>query len=131
MKKNSHKITLFQHAPNTRVYPADTILFNEGDEGNAMYAIKRGAVSVVLDGRVVETIGQDEVFGEMALLGHRVRAATVVTTAETELVEIDEEQFFILVRHHPHFALMMMRMLADRVRNMRQHALNRVTDDKK
>ena len=130
MKRTAHKITLFQHAANTQVYPADAILFSEGDEGNVMYAIKRGSVSVVLDGRVVETIGQDEVFGEMALLGHRVRAATVVTTEETELVEIDEAQFFILVRHHPHFALLMMRMLADRVRNMRAHALNRVAEEK-
>jgi hypothetical protein len=34
----------------------------------------------------------------MALLEHKTRAATVVTLAETELVEIDEPQFYILVR---------------------------------
>jgi len=51
--------------------------------------------------RAADTLGEEEVFGEMALLEHKTRAATVVTLAETELVEIDEPQFYILVRQNP------------------------------
>ena len=52
----------------------------------------------------------------MALLEHKTRAATVVTLAETELVEIDEPQFYILVRQNPHFALQLMQLLSERLR---------------
>jgi CRP/FNR family cyclic AMP-dependent transcriptional regulator len=126
MLKDPQKITLFRAAPDTVVLPAGTVLFREGDEGVVMYAIKRGSVKVMVGGRHVETIGRDEVFGEMALLEHRIRSATVVTLEETALVEIDEAEFFLLVRTHPRFALQLMRVLSERLRHSHQHALNQV-----
>jgi len=36
---------------------------------------------------------------------------------ETELVEIDEPQFYILARQNPHFALQLMQLLSERLRN--------------
>jgi CRP-like cAMP-binding protein len=83
---DSQKFGLFRHAPNTSVYPLGTTLFRAGDEGHVMYAIKRGSVVVLVDGKAVDTLGEDEVFGEMALLEHQTRTATVVTLEETELV---------------------------------------------
>ena len=56
-----------------------------------------------------------------SLLEHKPRAATVVTLEETELVEIDEPQFYILVRQNPHVALQLMQLLSERLR--RAHAL--------
>jgi CRP/FNR family cyclic AMP-dependent transcriptional regulator len=61
-------------------------------------------------------LGEEEVFGEMALLEHKTRGATVVVLAETELVEIDEPQFYILVRQNPHFVLQLMQLLSERLR---------------
>lgn len=119
MSEEPRKFGLFRHATNTTVYPAHTTVFREGDEGHVMYAIKCGSVSVMVDGTPVDTMGPDEVFGEMALLEH----ATVVTREETELVEIGEAQFYLLVRQNPHFALQLMRLLSERIRHSR--ALNR------
>lgn len=45
------------------------------------------------------------------------RTATVITLEETELVEIDKAQFYILVRQNPHFALQLMQLLSERLRN--------------
>jgi CRP-like cAMP-binding protein len=89
----------------------------EGEEGRVMYAIKRGKVAILVEGNVVDTLSEEEVFGEMALLEHKTRAATVVTLEETELVEIDEPQFYILVRQNPHFALQLMQLLSERLRH--------------
>jgi CRP/FNR family cyclic AMP-dependent transcriptional regulator len=107
---------LFRHAPHTKVYPPDTPIFRAGEEGHVMYAIKRGHVAIVVAGKAVDTLGEEEVFGEMALLEHKTRTATVVSLEETELVEIDAAQFYILVRQNPHFALQLMQLLAERVR---------------
>jgi len=82
-----------------------------------MFAIKRGRVAIVVGGDTVDELGSEELFGEMALLDHAPRAASVVTLEETELVEIDKAQFYILVRQNPHFALQLMQLLSERLRN--------------
>jgi CRP/FNR family cyclic AMP-dependent transcriptional regulator len=120
MSPSPRKFGLFRHAP-TKVYPLDTRIFREGEEGHVMYAIKRGQVAILVEGKVVDTLGEEAVFGEMALLEHKTRTATVVTLEETELVEVDESQFYILVRQNPHFALQLMQLLSERLRHA--HAL--------
>jgi len=121
MSTTPWKFGLFRHASHTRVYPSDTTIFRAGEEGHVMYAIKRGQVAILVEGQAVDTLGAEEVFGEMALLEHKTRTATVVTLEETERVEIDEPQFYILVRQNPHFALQLMQLLSERLR--RAHAL--------
>ena len=68
MSTTPWKFGLFRHASHTRVYPADTTIFRAGEEGHVMYAIKRGQVAILVEGQTVDTLGAEEVFGEMALL---------------------------------------------------------------
>ena len=116
MSPDPRKFGLFRHAPNTVVHPPGATIFQEGDEGHSMFAIKRGRVAIVVDGNIVDTLADEEIFGEMALLDHAARTATAVTLAETELVEVDEPQFYLLVRQNPHFALQLMQLLSERLR---------------
>jgi CRP/FNR family transcriptional regulator, cyclic AMP receptor protein len=115
-ERDPRRFGLFRNARSTTVLVEGAALFQQGDQGQTMYAIKRGRVAVVVNGKTVATLGEEEVFGEMALLDHAPRTATVVALEETELVEIDEAQFFILVRQNPHFALQLMRLLSERLR---------------
>ncbi len=73
-------------------------------------------MAVIVGDKTVATLGEEEIFGEMALLDHAPRTATVTTLEETELVEIDEAQFLALVRENPDFAIQMMRLLTERLR---------------
>jgi CRP-like cAMP-binding protein len=98
------------------VHPAGTTIFEEGEQGKSMFAIKRGRVAIMVDGVTVDTLAEDEVFGEMALLEQATRSASAVTLEETELVEIDEPQFYLFVRRNPHFALQLMQLLSERLR---------------
>jgi CRP/FNR family cyclic AMP-dependent transcriptional regulator len=116
VSSSSRKFGLFRNAPKTRVYPIGTTIFQEGDPGDSMFAIKRGKVAILVGGDTIDTPAEEELFGEMALLDDATRAATVVTLHETELVEIDKAQFYILVRQNPHFALQLMQLLSDRLR---------------
>ncbi len=110
------KFGLFRNASKTTVYPGGTTVFQEGDHGHSMFAIKRGSVAIRVDGNTVDTLREEEIFGEMALLEHATRTASAVTLEETELVEIDEAQFYIFVRQNPHFALQLMQLLSERLR---------------
>ena len=53
----------------------------------------------------------------MALLEHAASDGHRCHSEETELVEIDEPQFYILVRQNPHFALQLMQLLSERLRH--------------
>jgi len=116
VSENPRKFGLFRNAPKTVIHPAGATIFQEGDPGESMFAIKRGRVAVVVGADTVDELGVEEIFGEMALLENAPRAASVVTLEETELVEIDKAQFYILVRQNPHFALQLMQLLSERLR---------------
>jgi CRP-like cAMP-binding protein len=67
-----------------RVFPAGTVVVKQGDErGIGFFVIANGEASVSVDGKEAGRLGPGDHFGEIALLGDRVRTATV--TAETEL----------------------------------------------
>jgi CRP/FNR family transcriptional regulator, cyclic AMP receptor protein len=117
MSSIPRKFELFTKAPTTALFPGGAKIFQEGDAGDSMFAIKRGKVAIMVGGNIVDVLREEELFGEMALLEHTTRAATVVALEETELVEVDKAQFYNLVRQNPPFALQLMQLLSERLRN--------------
>ena len=111
------KFDLFRDAATSALVPSGATIFREGDTGDSMFAIKRGKVAIMVGGNIVDVLREEELFGEMALLEHTTRAAAVVALEETELVEVDKAQFYDLVRQNPHFALQLMQLLSERLRN--------------
>ena len=53
---------------------------------------------------------------EMALIDSSPRSATVVAATNAAVVPVGEKQFLFLVSRTPHFALNVMRVLAQRLR---------------
>ncbi len=93
-------------------------IFVQDDEGSAMYVVRSGRVNIITYGTVLETIGPNGMFGEMALIDGSPRSATAVAAEPTEVAPIDKAAFAHLVRQDPEFALRVMRMLAARLRQM-------------
>jgi len=112
---------LFRHASPTETYPDGTQLFDIGDLGEVMYIVKSGAVRLVIGGTVVETVGPDGAFGEMALVDGSPRSARAICVGETELVPIGLKRFRFLVQASPDFSLAIMKMMAERVRARTHH----------
>jgi CRP-like cAMP-binding protein len=117
MSPIARKFGLFKDSPHTTLFPVGATIFQEGDRGDSMFAIKRGRVAIMVGGNIVDVLREEELFGEMALLEHTTRAATVVALEETELVEVNEAEFYTLVRQNPPFALQLMQLLSERLRN--------------
>ena len=61
----------------TNVAPGEVIV-EQGEVGDAFYAIRSGQVEVVADGTIVRTLGPGSYFGEVALLLDVPRTASVV-----------------------------------------------------
>ncbi len=101
----------------TRDYKAGETIFREGDSGSEFYVVQRGQVRILSGNRLLETLGGNEIFGEMALINSSPRSATVVAETDVTVAPITEKQYLFLVRHTPYFALKVMRVLANRLRH--------------
>ena len=99
-----------------RSFKAGETIFREGDAGEEAFVIKNGRVTISVDGRDLDQLGENELFGEMALVDKSPRAATAVATTDVELIPIGEKQFLYLVDETPFFALTVMRIMAERLR---------------
>lgn len=59
-------------------------------------------------------------FGEMALVDGSPRSGTAVAAEEAQLIVLNEPKFLYLLRHQPHFALIVMQKLCEVLRRTRE-----------
>ena len=110
------KLAMFATDPNPRVCEAGEAIFNAFDMGSEMYVVLEGEVELRIDSRVLETLGPGEPFGEMALIDQAPRTATAIAKTACKLAVIPEKRFLFMVQTTPHFALQIMKVMADRLR---------------
>lgn len=83
-----------------RVAPGE-IVFREGDEGTHLYFVASGEIEILheRDGgeRIIAVLGENETFGEMALLSGTRRNATARARTGTELLEVSQSDFDALL----------------------------------
>ena len=92
------------------------IIFIKGDPGDCAYIVVSGTVEIRGGGRVLETMAQGELFGEMALIEAEPRSASAVAVGRAELAVLDRPNFERLVREEAGFAVMVMRLMSRRLR---------------
>ncbi|MFZ1083044.1 MAG: cyclic nucleotide-binding domain-containing protein [Candidatus Kryptoniota bacterium] len=109
---------LFEHADNIREYRAGTTLFKEGTPGDEMYIILDGDVELSIGDKILAVVGAGDIVGEMALIDLRARSATAVAKTDCRVVPVNENRFLLLVQQTPFFSLHVMRVLAERLRQM-------------
>jgi MFS family permease len=81
--------------------PEGHAVVTQGEPGDRYYLIEEGAVSVLVDGDEVRTLGPGEGFGEIALLRRVPRTATVRATTPVTLQALERETFLSVVTGHP------------------------------
>ncbi|XP_074717264.1 cGMP-dependent protein kinase 2-like isoform X2 [Strix uralensis] len=72
--------------------PGDTVLA-EGTEGSAMFIVAEGQLSVTQRGQWLRTLRPGDVFGELAILYHCKRTATVRALGPVRLWAIDRHRY--------------------------------------
>lgn len=84
-----------------RTYKRNEMVFEQGDEGDRLYVVRRGFVEIVVDDeqseegpRTIINLGRGQVFGEMALVDRGKRSATVRSVDDGTTVNSISRQTF-------------------------------------
>ena len=76
---------------------AGEVIVRQGDDGDLVYVIAEGRVSVTRDGEALRELGPDDVFGEIALILDVPRTATVTAAGSVVLRTLAREPFLAAV----------------------------------
>ncbi len=84
--------------------PKDWVLFGENTPADKAYLILDGQVAVRRHGEDVATLGPGDTIGEVALVKHKLRTATVISLTPLELLHFTAEAVEELSGEIPAFA---------------------------
>ena len=117
-------LDFFQFAGKPQKIAKGTTLFSENRKGmplllmpNRIYLLLDGEVGIHANGEPVAVIQGGEIFGEMASLGRMPRSASAVAMSDCRVIGLDEAQFHAALGRNPGFALMLMSIMASRLRD--------------
>jgi CRP/FNR family cyclic AMP-dependent transcriptional regulator len=96
-------------------FPAGQELIREGERGREFFVVVEGTAEVRRNGRRVDTLGPGDFAGEMALLTHTPRNATVKTTSPVRALVLAEREFRSLLDRSPQVQVKVLLALAERL----------------
>jgi CRP-like cAMP-binding protein len=107
-------------AARVQTYQASSTIVREGREPHGFFIIRSGKVEVVKGAEtdhptVLRTMGPGEFFGEVALIEHRPRTATVRAVEDTECIALWCEDLAAELLQHPELALRMLSSVLKRL----------------
>ena len=120
------KVPLFSRLSKTELRQlamlADEIDLREGKEmtrqgaaGREFFVLLEGTADVEKDGRKINALGPGDFFGEIALVSHEPRTATVTATSPVRTLVITDRSFRRLLDESPQVKTKVMEAMASRL----------------
>ena len=102
-------------------YDAGQVMFNAGDSADAAYIIIDGEIEISVPTPagpiIVNTLGKNEILGEIAIFGEVPRTATAKAISRAETLKISKDLFIKVIRENPDAAIELIKILAARLVN--------------
>ncbi|MBI3179219.1 MAG: cyclic nucleotide-binding domain-containing protein [Deltaproteobacteria bacterium] len=76
-------------------------VIQEGEQGDELYVILSGEVTIIKDAQTIATLKAGAHVGEMGLIDNAPRSATVRAKTDVNLLVMRREEFFSLIRGEP------------------------------
>ncbi len=94
-------------------------IFSKGDSGKEAYVVMRGEVDILLEEgtKPIATVGNGQIFGELAFLDGAARGAIAVASQPCILLIIQRTAFNDLAQREPHLGMVVMRNIAFELSN--------------
>ena len=97
-------------------FDAGATLMEEGHTGRECFVLLSGEAFVTIDDEPVALIGPGDVVGEMAVLEHEPRVATVTAWSPVDALVFSTQEFDSVLDHVPAVTMRVMRTLSQRLR---------------
>jgi CRP-like cAMP-binding protein len=100
-------------------YPKDNLLFAEGESGDTLYTIQSGAVKItkIVNNQevVLAVLNKGDIFGEMAILEDKPRAATAEIYEDSMLLAVNQANFSSLITKMPEMVVRLTGIMSERI----------------
>jgi RsiW-degrading membrane proteinase PrsW (M82 family)/CRP-like cAMP-binding protein len=132
MAERLNRIEIFHHvslahlenlsrAITVQDYPDGHMLFDEGDQGDAMVMLEQGEIAVTVkdasgQDKLLRTFEAGSVVGEFSLLDGQPRSARAQAQGPIRVLMLQREVFYRFIQSRPDVVLAMLQYLADKVR---------------
>ncbi len=98
--------------------PAGSLIVDQGQTGREAFVLVEGTVIVRRNGKKISTMGPGTVVGELSLLDHGPRTATVICETDCVLLLLDQRHFMGVLDAVPTLAHKLLATLAGRIREL-------------
>lgn len=119
---------LFRRDPTFIVVKRGEYLFREGDPGELMFVLISGEAEIMVGDLSIEICNSGDIVGEMALVDGSPRSASVIARTDCEFAVIDRKRFGFLVDETPTFAVDVMRVMAQRLKQCDQRLMQALAE---
>ncbi|MDR1211666.1 MAG: cyclic nucleotide-binding domain-containing protein [Spirochaetaceae bacterium] len=115
------RITNFDYKPDefNRGYPANAMIFAEGEPGDELYIIQKGSVKItkIVDNNEVllAVLKTGDIFGEMSLLESKPRAASAVAYEDCVMLAVNRVNFARMISTQPQIIARLTTLLSERI----------------
>ena len=129
------KVSRPEYSSDTMVqtYPKGCLLFAEGEKGNSLYIIQEGSVKItrIADNQeiVLAVLKKGDIFGEMAMLENKGRAATAEIYEDATLLSVNRANFSILLNEQPDLVVRLTTLMAERIWLLYRQLTNTLIDN--
>lgn len=112
---NARQLDQINRVATEATLPKGRVFVVQGDQGRELYVITDGTAEVTRDGKSVAQLGRGDVVGELAVLRHTTRNATVTATSELSLVAVAAEDLDPLLDQIPGLAKALLQAVVTRL----------------
>ena len=116
-------LEFFRSAGTLEEKPAGKPIFSENEKagglfskGARMYLLLEGEIGLQIRDKFFGVVKPGQVFGELAVIAGLPRSATAMAKINCRVLSLDEKQFHTALEKKPEFALMLMSIMVQRLR---------------
>ena len=107
------------------------VIVTEGEQGDAMYVVKDGALQVSTVDKngnnvILAQLGEGDIFGEVALITGKERTATVKALKQSRLMELKKADFKDIVNRYDSVKSMVLKIVNARAEDTIKHLFEKV-----
>ncbi|MEX0846680.1 MAG: cyclic nucleotide-binding domain-containing protein [Ilumatobacteraceae bacterium] len=98
--------------------PAGSLIVDQGQTGREAFVILAGSVTVRRNGKKISSVGPGNIVGELSLLDHGPRTATVICDTDCTFLLLDQRRFLGVIDDVPAIGHKLLASLASKIREL-------------